>query len=294
MVRVSGSVFCPSAARRSMEGAWADCEAESAGANENETGQQVEVAQVFIDPVDNLLLAHRAKPRRYGESPAQSPHSRLEEAGCPAIDQGAEGSDSDCASQASEAPEHIGTVNDTERCPASPKRLLRFLAQIGAHDSLLLGQDGTPMLRLGVQGHEAEQHRFYAVDVQLQLGGKGQVMQWRAPRRLTELRNGLHDPVKRALGPQEYDRFFGRSPFARSGRPPGTTARLDAWCAALADCVNAGGAPPAVLAQVVQFLADRRQQPNEPDEDRQGQLSGPAEVSLDEGPVNVHVERCTL
>merc|ERR1712113_120537 len=56
------------------------------------------------------------------------------------------------------------------------------------------------------------------------------------------------------LGEQAYHGFFSDVPFARIGGPKGTSARLRAWLAALANMINGGSAPPAAVAHTLRFL----------------------------------------
>jgi len=74
-----------------------------------------------------------------------------------------------------------------------------------------------------------------------------------APRRLTQLRECLHDPVKLHLG-ANYASHFGETPFAKHGGPKGTTARLSAWLATLSDLVNLGALSPGLVASVLVFF----------------------------------------
>lgn len=72
--------------------------------------------------------------------------------------------------------------------------------------------------------------------------------------RLSHLRAGLHDPIRRALG-SSYQTYFSNSPFARKLRPVGTTSRLDAWCRRVAYCIGARLLPPWVAALTLRLLA---------------------------------------
>lgn len=113
----------------------------------------------------------------------------------------------------------------------------------------------SPELQLQVTGHVEEGgHTWYIVEctlVCLKLGPRP--LKWRVQRRLVQMRESLHDPVKEALD-DDYVRRFGDAPFARHGGLPGTSARLQEWLSALARCINVGGCPPAVVAHVLQFL----------------------------------------
>ena len=81
----------------------------------------------------------------------------------------------------------------------------------------------------------------------------GRLMKWTAPRRLHQLREGLHDPVKSDLG-EGYAGLFGNTPFAMMGRPIGTTERLSEWLKTLASAINSGKLKPALVARTLFFL----------------------------------------
>lgn len=80
-----------------------------------------------------------------------------------------------------------------------------------------------------------------------------QLLAWCAPRRLLQLRSGLHDSVKEMFG-EAYIEHFADAPFARCGGPRGTTARLRKWLATLARLINTGEASPAITAFTLQFF----------------------------------------
>jgi len=110
-----------------------------------------------------------------------------------------------------------------------------------------------PRMELRVPGHKEERgHTLYEVSGCLTVHGWPQV-RWQVRHRLRGIRDALHDPLKAQLG-ETYEQYFCRAPFAKKGGPPGTTARLDAWCSALAACVNARGCSPSTLALVLHFL----------------------------------------
>merc|ERR1740123_1838567 len=131
-----------------------------------------------------------------------------------------------------------------------------FLASWGfpAADSATWRTDDAPQLRIRVPTHgELGGQQHYAVACEL-LGLRGdRTFSWVGMRTLHHLRAGLHDPVKEALG-GTYTQHFAASPFARHLGPPGTTARLEAWCGRLATCANAQLLPPSLLAQVLRLL----------------------------------------
>jgi len=131
-----------------------------------------------------------------------------------------------------------------------------FLATWGfpAADSCTWRTDAFPQLRIRVPTHgELGGQRHYAVACELRDHLGGRTFSWVGLRTLVHLRSGLHDPVKQALG-TVYHEYFGSTPFARHMGPPGTTARLEAWCGSLAAYVNARHSPPWLLAKVLQLL----------------------------------------
>jgi len=109
-----------------------------------------------------------------------------------------------------------------------------------------------PELCLQVRGHEEiDGHTFYTVHCVLQT--EGLKLRWDEPFRLVHLRKFLHDPLKSSLGTC-YQKHFARAPFALRGGIVGTTARLDAWCNALAACINARGCAPGIVWLALCFL----------------------------------------
>lgn len=114
----------------------------------------------------------------------------------------------------------------------------------------------SPVLALQIDDHqELEYHTFYAVECTLTVPGVTGDLWWKAPRRLEQMREELHDPVKEGLGPDGYARFFESSHFASRGGLPGTTARLNKWCGALAACMNSRECPPWIVAHTLAFLS---------------------------------------
>jgi len=84
-------------------------------------------------------------------------------------------------------------------------------------------------------------------------GKQRQLVAWRAPRRLFDLRDSLHDSVKEMFA-EAYATHFAATPFARFGAPRGTTARLREWLGTLARLINDGKASPAVTARTLKFF----------------------------------------
>jgi len=109
-----------------------------------------------------------------------------------------------------------------------------------------------PELCLQVLGHERiEGHTCYTVRCALQtLGLK---MRWDEPFRLVHLRKFLYEPVRSSLW-THYQKHFARAPFAFRGGIKGTTARLDAWCNSLANCINARRCTPGIVWLTLCFL----------------------------------------
>lgn len=109
-----------------------------------------------------------------------------------------------------------------------------------------------PVVELQVEGHkEVDGHTWYSLACSLVDGSVN--TNWSAQRRLQQLREDLHDVVKAELG-DVYSQHFGSTPFAHKGGMPGTTARLSRWLCTLATCINAGHAPPSVVALVLTFM----------------------------------------
>eukprot|EP00929_Paragymnodinium_shiwhaense_P075109 TRINITY_DN38407_c0_g1_i1.p1 TRINITY_DN38407_c0_g1~~TRINITY_DN38407_c0_g1_i1.p1 ORF type:complete len:457 (+),score=90.46 TRINITY_DN38407_c0_g1_i1:80-1450(+) len=80
-------------------------------------------------------------------------------------------------------------------------------------------------------------------------------LKWKVQRRLIQLREHLHDPLKKDLGEDQYASFFADAPFAmKGGIMPGTSARLADWLQACANCLTARRPSPAMVAQALQFL----------------------------------------
>eukprot|EP00929_Paragymnodinium_shiwhaense_P069985 TRINITY_DN35388_c0_g1_i1.p1 TRINITY_DN35388_c0_g1~~TRINITY_DN35388_c0_g1_i1.p1 ORF type:complete len:348 (+),score=58.33 TRINITY_DN35388_c0_g1_i1:216-1259(+) len=118
-------------------------------------------------------------------------------------------------------------------------------------------------LDINLVGHEEiEGHTWYTIHCKMfkpdgQQHGEpsAEPVQWVRHRRLIHLREELHDAVRCRLSDQEYQEHFGSTPFARYGGFPGTTARLSAWCRALATALNAGVLPPSLAATTLMVLS---------------------------------------
>mmetsp|Transcript_68830 Transcript_68830/g.165220 ORF Transcript_68830/g.165220 Transcript_68830/m.165220 type:complete len:227 (+) Transcript_68830:299-979(+) len=121
-------------------------------------------------------------------------------------------------------------------------------------------------LQLRVLGHdEVLDHTWYVLDCTLTNTEstdehETQVLQWKVARRLGQLRDHFHDPIKGLLPgtssaeQKSYNELFGDARFARKGGIPGTTQRLDAWCQALSSHVSAQRVPPSAAALTLRFL----------------------------------------
>lgn len=108
-------------------------------------------------------------------------------------------------------------------------------------------------LYLKASGHiEARGHTFYLVSCSLRIPDHSP-LDWEVARRLRDLREQLHDPVKLMLD-KVYKWHFRGAHFAPRGGLPGTTSRLQSWLCALADCINKNEASPRVVALVLSFL----------------------------------------
>eukprot|EP00443_Scrippsiella_acuminata_P113351 CAMPEP_0115590860 /NCGR_PEP_ID=MMETSP0272-20121206/9981_1 /TAXON_ID=71861 /ORGANISM="Scrippsiella trochoidea, Strain CCMP3099" /LENGTH=430 /DNA_ID=CAMNT_0003026067 /DNA_START=21 /DNA_END=1311 /DNA_ORIENTATION=- len=110
-------------------------------------------------------------------------------------------------------------------------------------------------LELCLQGHtQHADHTWYDLDCKINhLAAAASSTEWPAPRRLAQLRLDLHDPVKASLA-AAYTTHFAASPFAKTGGPPGTTARLRAWLQTLCRVINSGAMSPRDAALVLLFL----------------------------------------
>jgi len=120
-----------------------------------------------------------------------------------------------------------------------------------------------PMLHLRVLSHAEEQgHTQYSIQCTLvardipvlEWVDSLPIFEWVVKKRLKQIRNGIHQLVKRELGSKQYTRRFGSARFARFFGPPGTTARLNGWCRALEDCVRDEVLTQCTLMAVLVFL----------------------------------------
>lgn len=100
--------------------------------------------------------------------------------------------------------------------------------------------------------HEVDHHTFYSIECKLILDGPRE-LEWRADRRLAQLRTQLHDPLRKDMG-LVYSQVFSSAPFARRGGPAGTTARLNQWFNALATSINSRTCSPGIVSTLLHFL----------------------------------------
>mmetsp|Transcript_69437 Transcript_69437/g.137292 ORF Transcript_69437/g.137292 Transcript_69437/m.137292 type:complete len:425 (+) Transcript_69437:62-1336(+) len=114
-----------------------------------------------------------------------------------------------------------------------------------------------PNLQFEVHGHckmgRFRPHTWYMIVGTVITGEASSMRRWAVKRRLEHVRVLLHDPIKQELG-NEYDRHFQNARFARHGGPPGTTARMQLWFAALSQAILAGAVVPALVASILKFL----------------------------------------
>lgn len=123
------------------------------------------------------------------------------------------------------------------------------------------GEGAFPQLELTLKEEAHEEHAghtWYLIDCTLIGGGTARLgesgaLSWVAPRRLAQLRDSLHDPVKAVLG-DAYADIFADAPFASRGGFGGTTAKLQRWLPTLAGMINDKQLSPANVAMVLMFF----------------------------------------
>lgn len=124
-----------------------------------------------------------------------------------------------------------------------------------------------PEIRLRVERHVENQgrttaleqhfsHTWYVVECSIDLKRPQGQFQWQAPRRLAQLRVGLHDPLKAcsSMGEGFYTEHFGQTPFAKHGGLPGTTERLHHWLLSLSNLLNSEQCAPYAVALALNFF----------------------------------------
>lgn len=77
---------------------------------------------------------------------------------------------------------------------------------------------------------------------------------WLAPRRMTQFREILYEPVMVMIADTPLVSRFADAPFPMLTAPRGTTARLHAWLQVLADLINGGCLAPALVAWTLMFF----------------------------------------
>jgi len=143
--------------------------------------------------------------------------------------------------------------------PLMPSSLVAYLGSYGFFSSdagnWSKAENDISQLDLDVLSHHEEDgHTYYTILCRLRgLEGDGWTLEWEPKRRLAQLRDSLHDPVKESLGGL-YDHYFAAARFALRGGLPGTTDRLQAWCRVLANCISNCLVSPGTVATTLLFL----------------------------------------
>mmetsp|Transcript_127306 Transcript_127306/g.407215 ORF Transcript_127306/g.407215 Transcript_127306/m.407215 type:complete len:462 (+) Transcript_127306:75-1460(+) len=145
--------------------------------------------------------------------------------------------------------------------PVSPEAAISYLQALGFkvesdEQWQQPPQESGSMLEFRLDGHARHaEHTWYGIECFIHSSNEhgSSSTQWNAPRRLTQLRMDLHDPIKDSLV-DAYPALFGNAPFAKMGGPPGTSSRLRAWLTALAGAFNRGLLSPRVAALVLLFM----------------------------------------
>lgn len=164
--------------------------------------------------------------------------------------------------------------------PLAPLDVPEFLEPYGycASCHLSWGRHQPPALGIQVASHSTiGKHTYYHLECTLpSTGGTEEKHVWKVARRLAHLREGLHDPVKHALG-SSYQTYFTGVHFAHHLRPSGTTSRLDAWFRRLAHCISSKLVPPEIAAATLRVLGA-------PSLTEPGEAGGPAGGAASAGP----------
>lgn len=143
----------------------------------------------------------------------------------------------------------LKSINEAEVVPFLEKH--GFLAQCAKSWG---DNSDRPLLHFEVDGHrEHGNHTCYLISGKLSTREASSTRRWAVERRLAHLRALLHDPVKQELG-SAYYHHFENAPFANRGGPPGTTAMIQTWLAALSKAIRAGTVSPALTAWTFHFL----------------------------------------
>lgn len=176
----------------------------------------------------------------------------------------------------------VDVISDTD--------VRHYLAQYGFEaNSSKSWRDSPPEIRLRVSDHQGsgDGHTLYTVICGIprpshwpkppfepsaavaasgspaSQAAKRTLLAWRAPRRLCQLRSGLHDIVKETLA-SAYQTHFNGTPFAHRMAPPGTTKRLDQWLQRLGQCISMRLVSPRIAAQTLKFLGAPAPPTNDP------------------------------
>lgn len=129
-----------------------------------------------------------------------------------------------------------------------------YMASSAEEWQLDASSESRPRLRLSLGGHsEKEGHTYYTTDCELSAERWSLHLEWQSQKRLTKLREELHDTVKNELG-KDYPEVFALAPFAKRGGWHGTSERLTKWLETLADCINQGVASPVLVSQILLFF----------------------------------------
>lgn len=113
-----------------------------------------------------------------------------------------------------------------------------------------------PTLGINVCQHiEQAGHTWYILECEIMaITDPPETLRWEAPRRLSQLRGELHDRIKFSMEMNEYRAIFDDTPFAHSGGPSGTTARLCNWLRRLIAAINKTEVSPAIAGLTLTFL----------------------------------------
>mmetsp|Transcript_127307 Transcript_127307/g.407220 ORF Transcript_127307/g.407220 Transcript_127307/m.407220 type:complete len:365 (+) Transcript_127307:75-1169(+) len=110
--------------------------------------------------------------------------------------------------------------------PVSPEAAISYLQALGFkvesdEQWQQPPQESGSMLEFRLDGHARHaEHTWYGIECFIHSSNEhgSSSTQWNAPRRLTQLRMDLHDPIKDSLV-DAYPALFGNAPFAKMGGP---------------------------------------------------------------------------
>lgn len=133
-----------------------------------------------------------------------------------------------------------------------------------------------PRLTLRVLAKErVENHNCYSLECFFMGNAENAMpLAWTVSKRLSQLREELHDAVKSELGSKYVDLFRG-CPFSNRLGAKGTSETLNIWCAKLASCISSGVVPPAITVITLKALCapDAHHQSRDKDNVGSGQQS---------------------